>query len=333
MTKKVISFAEMQTKSKNYPRPNYLWSGIKQNSFGLVFGPSKSGKTIFCENLAMSIAAGKNDLLGEKLNVGPKRVLFIGLEEFWLERVERNGKQYDKLSDDEKRLVDVNYLYQDIEMEPYVKGSKQWKMLEQTIKESKAEVVFIDSITRMNHGDLDNSKTAEKIMQRLRKICYSNNITLICIHHTRKLNGNGIFMDSMKGSSTFSQESDFAIGINRTNRGHRYLKKVFFRYAPDDFDNVSEFEMDSNLWLDYLGDISEDIILNRSDRRRNNRVRDDIKSYFDDNPSQTFKTSDLVSYFTTAFEIKERQVKTYLTELSNNGEISSPKRGVYSSSN
>ena len=82
----------------------------------------------------------------------------------------------------------------------------------------------------MNPGKIEQSETAELIMQSLRNICYDLNITLICIHHTPKMYDTAITIDKIKGSSVFAQESDFAFGVNRTSLGHRYLKEVFFRF-------------------------------------------------------------------------------------------------------
>jgi D-lactate dehydrogenase len=45
----------MMVKVNSEPLPFMYYSGIKENSVGFVFGPPKSGKTIYCENLAMSI--------------------------------------------------------------------------------------------------------------------------------------------------------------------------------------------------------------------------------------------------------------------------------------
>ena len=72
-----LTFEEMAVQYSKRPRPTFLWSGIKEKSFGLVFGPSKSGKTIFCENLAMKISTGATNFLNERLDGIPKRVLFI----------------------------------------------------------------------------------------------------------------------------------------------------------------------------------------------------------------------------------------------------------------
>jgi len=330
---KCLTFQEMKEFYKNAPKQKFLWSGIKENSFGLIFGPPKSGKTIFCENLGMSIAVGDDDFFGHKLSGKPEKILFLGLEEFILDRLDRNTMQYNALTEKQKELVNENYLYQPLDFTHFIKSKKQWQELRETIRDSEAKVVFIDSITRMNHGRLEDSETAEFIMQNLREICYELKITLICIHHTPKLGDSPISMDSIKGSSTFAQESDFAIAIHRTKKGLRYMKNVFFRYANDDFDKVNQFEFDPSLWVEKIDEVDEDEILTRTDRRRNNDSRDYIKNYINSNTSTTFSTSELVSHLTDNLKIKERQIKSYLSDLVTNNKILSDKQGVYKSIN
>ena len=69
-----IKFSHAREMYRVMPPKQMLWSGVKEKSFGLVFGPSKSGKTIFSENLAISIAIGRKDYLGYSLEGIPKKV-------------------------------------------------------------------------------------------------------------------------------------------------------------------------------------------------------------------------------------------------------------------
>jgi len=329
--KNYLTFKEMVAEYETRPKTKYLWSGIKEKSFGLVFGPSKSGKTIFCENLAMSIAIGAKEFFGYELDGIPKKVLFVGLEEFWLNRIERNKKQFNSLDENEKELLENNYRLQGITFSKRITSDENWNDLEIAIRGSEAEVVFIDSVTRMNPGKLEDSNTAEGIMQRLRDVCYGLGITLICIHHTPKIGDNAIIMDSIKGSAVFAQESDFAIGIHCTSKKNRYMKNVFFRYAPDDDEVVKEFEIGNDTWLNHLADVDEMEILERTDRRRNTGNKDFMLSYFDQNPSMTYSTMELVDYFKSELPIQDRQIKSYLKDLVTDGKVVNPERGQYSS--
>jgi RecA-family ATPase len=329
-TKHFLTLQEMLKEYETRPRPEFLWSGIKKNSFGLVFGPSKSGKTIFCENLAMSIAIGSSEFFDYQLDGIPKKVLFIGLEEHWENRAERNKMQIAVLNEEQQALAGINYLVQPIDFTSKIFSDKDWVNLEKTIIESNAEVVFIDSITRMNPGKLENSADAEKIMQKLRNICYRVGITLICIHHTPKMGDNVINMDSMKGSSVFAQEADFSIAVTQTRKKKRYMKNIFFRYAADD-DNetVKEFSIDSSTWLNLLRNVNETELINSLDRRRSDDKRDEIVNYFNKNTCTAFTTKDLVYHLTSTLQIKDRQVKTYLSELVNEKKIANPSKGQY----
>lgn len=328
--KQYLSFEELKKMYKNRPKSKFLWSGIKEKSFGLVFGPSKSGKTIFCENLAHKLATGSQDYFGYPLDGKPKKVLFLGLEEFWESRIERNIQQINPLSQSEKELINSNFLYQPIDFKRNITKKEHWKELELLIQNSEAEVVFIDSITRLNPGKIEQSDTAEQIMQNLRSITYDNGITMICIHHTPKMYDSLITIDKIKGSSVFAQESDFAFGINRTSKGYRYMKEVFFRYKSDDIENVKEFVIDENTNLDFIGLHNEEEIINRSDRRRSDS-RDSIVNFLNKNSDHTYKTNELVYILNEELNIKDRQSKTYLQNLVKDGKICQPKRGLYTS--
>lgn len=310
-----------------------LWSGIKEKSFGLVFGPSKSGKTIFCENLAISIAIGRNSYFDYPLDGIPKKILFIGLEECWDNRVERNISQFDTLNEEEQLLMNENYLFQPIDYAKFIVTDENWEILYKTIENSGAEVVFIDSITRLTLEKLEEGKVAGKIMGKLRTISQDLNITLFAIHHTPKLHGSPIVMDSIKGSSVFAQESDFAIGINRTDKKHRYIKNVFFRYASDDNEFVKEFVIEPNAWLDLSGEVAEDEILHRTDRRRAEDKRDLIRNFFDSNPNVSYSYENATTFLKPIVGLQDRQVKTYLSELSKANKIDGNEKGFYRSVN
>jgi hypothetical protein len=326
--KRAVAFKIMLQQFKKLMPSKFLIGGIKIGSFGIVFGPSKSGKTIYCEILAMCIASGKKDFLGDEIDIDAQKVLFLGLEEFWSNRVGRNFKQFETLTSEEKELYNKYFLYQPVGFLRFIQKKGDWVELKKLIKESSAKFVFIDSITRMNHGNLEDSKVAQEIMQNLRDICYDLKVTLICIHHTPKMYGKQITMDSIKGSSVFSQEADFAIGINKVNK-RRYQKDVFFRYKADDTEFVKEFKIDDNVCLEYFGEKLEYDILNGEDGRKDSSNKDTILNFFKDSSCKIHKTSELIKYFTGKLSIKERQIKNHLKVLVVEGKIINEKNGYY----
>ena len=78
---------------------------------------------------------------------------------------------------------------------------------------------------------------------------YDNDLCLMIIHHTTKISGKPLTMDSMAGSSVLSQEADFSIGMNRNQLTNtRYLKEIFYRYKTTK-DLVTCYDIDDFNWL------------------------------------------------------------------------------------
>ena len=330
--KSYLTFKEITELFKKRPPKKYLWSGIKEKSIGLCFGPSKSGKTIFCENLALYLATGRKTFSGLKLPGKPKKILFLGLEEYWEDRADRNLAQFSTLDKSEKILYEINYLYQPLDYMNLVITDSDWKKLEGTMLDTEAEVVFIDSITRMNHGNIEDSRVAQEIMQKLRNICHKLQITIICIHHTPKMGVRPITMDLIKGSAVFSQESDFALGINYTANETSYQKNVFFRHkSNNDSSNVIEFKINDKTCLDIIGISDEDAVLQQKDRRRNDNSRNVIIELVNSLQCDTIMTRKLINLIKISVGIKERRIKELLSELVKNKKIANPKKGYYGS--
>jgi predicted ATP-dependent serine protease len=243
----------------------FIWNGITKGSFGYIFGPAKSGKTILCENLGLSLAANSTDFFGYNLIQENNTVLFISLEEFWKPRTERNAKQIKSMKIDPE--YKLNYYVVDDKFPRHFSSTKEWEILYETISSSSANIVFIDSLTRMIHGEIENSSLCREASIVLRDIVDKTQITLIVIHHTPKQSGRPITIESLAGSRVLGQEADFLIGINRGVTGIRYLKEVGFRYKQENDEMVTTFDITDNLWIVPVDKTEEYKLLQEHDRR------------------------------------------------------------------
>ena len=289
----VKSLEEMILKSKSEPPIPYLWSGIKLGSFGFIFGPSKSGKTTFCENLALSIASGQKTFFNMPLSVGIKKVLFLSLEEYWQPRTERNSRQMQELK------VHLNdYFLTSDENFPRILSSKEdWILLKLHISQTASEVVFVDSLSRLYSGSIEDSDLAKELLLQLRELTNELKITLIIIHHTPKQVGRPLTIDSMAGSRILAQEADFMIGISKTIDGTRYMKEVAFRYAPENDEYVITFEINSNSWLTPLIEVPEYTLLKSPDGRNDNTNCDLILEFFENHAESEISARELLKEF------------------------------------
>jgi RecA-family ATPase len=85
------SLRDIIARVKKEPKLKMVYSGIKDKSVGVIFGPSKSGKTMYCENLGMSIAAGAKEYLGLPIDIDNRNVIFLSLEEHYANRTDRKA--------------------------------------------------------------------------------------------------------------------------------------------------------------------------------------------------------------------------------------------------
>ena len=144
-----VPLNEMIDRMANQPKQKMIYSGIKENSVGFIFGPSKSGKTTYCENLGMCIAGGINKYLDKPIQAENKKVLFISLEESCGGRTERNSKQINKITDLHGNNDWMsNYIVADCNIPRYIMNSNDWEVIKKQIETHKPGIVFIDSLSR-----------------------------------------------------------------------------------------------------------------------------------------------------------------------------------------
>jgi RecA-family ATPase len=329
-----LSMPEILKKLETSEPIPFLWSGIKKNSYGFIFGPSKSGKTTLAENLGLSIVMKKPDYLGMPLQIGNYKVLFISLEEFWQPRTERNAKQIKECLSTDSELL-KNYIVVNDLFPRYIDSSESWKILNTTIQGSGVDIVIIDSLTRLYSGDIESSDTAQTVSKKLREITNNNKITLIVIHHTPKIAGRAITMDSLAGSRVLAQEADFMIGVSKSYNGSRYLKEVAFRYKQES-ENVLLLKLNENLWFEPNCWINEQKLLFQADGRTDSTNRDSLYQYIVDCTAsqKEVDTKTLVSYFsktmgkTTIYDCINELQKENLIFKPSKGKISIVKKSV-----
>jgi len=323
--KKYSNIFSMIKRVESEPPIQYIWSGIKKGTFGYVYGPAKSGKTILCENLGMSIAAKRNEFLGMPIDhTGIESVLFVSLEEFWLNRSERNGKQLSALHEEypEKlKYFVVNELFP-VSMD----NENNWKDLESIIKNSNAELVMIDSFTRLSIDEIEKSKVGSDISRRLKNLTNNLGITMVIIHHSSKMTDSTLDLANMAGSRVVGQEADFILGVNRLSNGTRYFKEVATRYKQES-EFVTTFSIDDHLWLVPQRTTEESRLFNSTDYRENpineELVYNTIKKLIGDGIE--VKTNDVIS--SLEGEIGQTTAYGYFSNLDHKGMIDRSKKG------
>ncbi|WP_409028813.1 AAA family ATPase [Gracilimonas sediminicola] len=327
-----ISPTELITKVHNTPPVPLIWRGIKEGSLGFIFGPSKTGKTLLAENLAYNIAARNTSFLGTPLKSYDKKVLIVSLEEpNTIKRGDRNLKALSSFPEEELQRIDENLTFFD-DYEPHIWEPSQWNHLIEDVSEVAPDIVFIDSLTHLYAGEIESSRFAQQLTKRLRLASDELNITLAIIHHTPKLNGFPITIDSLAGSRILAQEAEFMIGVNRSFNNTRYLKDVAYRYQREQ-EKVLTFDIGEDFRLVEKDEVYENTLIRELDGRVDHSTREQILSFVEekseDSEDGLVTTSDIKGFI----DKSDTQVQEWLTKLVNEGKLTKPKRGYYTLNN
>lgn len=247
---------------------DFLWSGIGSQNFGFIFGPAKSGKTILAENLAIKLLSGESAFLGINIPKCVDKIFFISAEEDLSSRMTRIKKQIEwlKLSTKGQKKVYSGFFQSKDVLPRLIVTEKDWEPIIKRIYSIRPDIVFVDSLTRLYSGAIEDSSKAKEVGLFLRNLAERLEITLIVIHHTPKIGENPITMDVMAGSRVLAQEADFMIGVRNTGNGMRYMKEVEFRYKPTS-EKVFGFKINDKTAIEYHDKFHESELLKSSDGR------------------------------------------------------------------
>jgi len=206
INKNVHNIFDLVQNEMQNPEPVELWRGIIEDTFGLIAGVGKTGKTTMAENLALSFACGRREFMGHPISGGAKKILFLNMEENGRLRHRRMFKQFSVLSDAEKELIKQNYFTNtDEDFPEFLNTDNDWEIVKKAIDDSPAKIIFLDSITHMVIGDIEKSSVSQAYIQKLKKYVLREGKTFIFIHHNVKGNNKPIDRYCIAGSRVITQ--------------------------------------------------------------------------------------------------------------------------------
>jgi len=308
------------------PQVPPLWSGIVKGSMGFVFGPAKSGKTVWCETFGTSIAARMEKFWGRPLDsLQVNGLLFISMEEHWEHRAMRNQRQLSSIGIMDGQ--DFPYMVVKPSFPRYMTGKKDWETLEATISDSEADLVFIDSFTRLEIDEIEKSKVANRVLSRLKELAMKLKITLVIIHHSSKITDQPLGLATMAGSRVVGQEADFILGINRLSNGTRYFKEVSTRYTQES-ELVTTFTIGDDFLVTQKKEVTESSLFRPVDHRENSGNQELVFRTIQELQEEcgVVKTSELIARLHG--KLQKTVIYSYLNNLEEEGLIDRSQKGV-----
>jgi hypothetical protein len=163
----------------------------------LVTGAPKAGKSIFIENLALSIAAGipflhKFAIANDGLTPGHRVML--------LDRELSKRSLFDRLDElidgrpgygaaEEKLIIDHDFRLR-------LDHEDAGQSLVNIIQANSAEVIILDTAYKFFTGDMENAKSVAKAFASLDYAIQETGVSVILTHHHRKGGGQGARMEA-----------------------------------------------------------------------------------------------------------------------------------------
>lgn len=209
----------------------------------LIIGPAKSKKTFLTQNIALSIASGK-DFAGFKMPK-PKKVFYYLAEGGYYPNRERLKQMAKNIS--------TNYIGNFmIDFPPYmpINHPEVYNDVYKDIEESNAEVVIFDPLIRFHDIDENSANGISQVFSKIRQLIDKLGISVILVHHTGKVQSRG-----GRGSSAIIGEYDSCITINRSKEDYIHLS-YNMRHVETPPSNRIRFNSDT-LWFERENNIIE----------------------------------------------------------------------------
>lgn len=166
---------------KPLPPPEFLIAPLlERESFVMLNGPPKWGKTLLALNIAMDVIAGR-PVLGELHPLRPLRVIYFKAEagnrpfEQRLRKMVTSVPVTDEMKD---RFLYVPLFGQSV-LEPAVKD-----FLVKMALDFRADLLIFDPLARF-HSSLDENNTSQmlKVYQRFEEIARNTGTGIVIVHH------------------------------------------------------------------------------------------------------------------------------------------------------
>jgi hypothetical protein len=222
---------------------------VTTNGYHFLGGLAGKFKTYLSFFMARAFITGE-DFLGKK--VKKRRVLLVDEESRERTLKERTGKVLSDLTPEQRH----NFKYS---ISKGIKfDEKHVAQLEEDIKNSKAEVVIMDSFARFFVGNENSSDDVKISFRLLKPMMEKYNCSFIIIHHFNK--ADGADMNSLRGSSDLAAQCDTIMVINEDFKDNYSLWLVKNRHGEKG-DKIKFRTVDSmdnkTLSLNFMGEVSQ----------------------------------------------------------------------------
>ncbi|HYG16174.1 MAG TPA: AAA family ATPase [Bacteroidia bacterium] len=221
------------------PLPEQLLGELwYEDEICMLFADTNVGKSILAVQIADTISKGKSFLCFPPSKVNCRKVLYLDFElserQFFIRYKDETNTMYTfsdhfyraELNPDNMDMANLENPYQQI-IDAIVK----------IVEEQHIKIIIIDNITYLRH-ETENAKNALPLMQQLKQIKKTYNLSMLILAHTPKRDtSRPISSNDLAGSRALMNFADsaFSIGVSQRDNSQRYIKQIKVRNTSNDY--------------------------------------------------------------------------------------------------
>lgn len=214
---------------------------LPKTGVAALAGSSDTGKSSILRQLAVEIVTGEPNSLGFPLNSTHKKAIYVSTEDDKFSMAFLLQKQM--VSDEKKALYDnLAFIFNTENLLPN---------LERVLKKHKVDAIFIDTITDIYEGDLNQTNKIRSFINKFSNLAEKYKCLIVFLHHTGKRTESlPPSKDNLLGSQGFEAKMRMVIELRRDfeNPSLRHLCIVKANYLPEEYKRKSfVFEFDDNM--------------------------------------------------------------------------------------
>ena len=199
---------------------------LMAGQLSLILAPGGAGKSSFAYALALSVATGSSDLLGQHV-FDPGNVLILGLEDTRLEAIRRlyGAMMYHKINPVSVADRIKTHNISDHETRPIILALEDrfsvqinddaFDAIGDMLSMHKPKVVILDPFVSSHMVNENNNAQIDLVIKLLIQLCRDHQAALVAVHHTRKGAAEAGDVDSGRGASSLVNAARIAMTLRK----------------------------------------------------------------------------------------------------------------------
>lgn len=215
--------------NRSLPRRPWVWGRwLLRSTVSAIVAPGGIGKSSFVASMLLSLASGKQELLGKTVWAGPKRVWYWNLEDS-LDELEMQlvaAAMFHRI--DQPACGDRIYLdsgLEGAELKIAIEDRDGYRVAVPVIEALVAEliarqidVLIVDPFVS-SHGVGENDNGAiDAVVKAWSSIAKRANCSIVLVHHTKKLGGEKVTAEASRGAVAMIAAARVTLVLNRMDK-------------------------------------------------------------------------------------------------------------------